>query len=288
MGDTKIAWCDKVWNPVSGCTKCATGCKNCYAERYSRRNLAGWKGRDFSDVRCHPERLEQPSHWRAASRIFVNSMGDLFHEDVPAPFTHHVYDMMGVCPQHTFIVLTKRAHRIEPTLYGANGDYYMGGGDYLPNVWLGVSASTQADLDLQVPPLLGCPAAVRVVSLEPLLGAVDLTRYLYATGASISTWRYPSGRIERCSGIGGQMICSKPANEIGLVIVGCESGPHRRPFELDWARSIRDQCEAARVPIFLKQLIVNGKVSHEPSEWPVDLQGLQNFPKVVTPARERE
>jgi protein gp37 len=105
MGDTSIEWTDKVWNPVSGCTKVSQGCKNCYAERVANR---WWGDRKFTDVQIHPERLNQPLKWRKPSRIFVNSMSDLFHEDVPASFIDQVFATMSIAYTHTFQILTKR------------------------------------------------------------------------------------------------------------------------------------------------------------------------------------
>lgn len=234
MSKTKIEWCDKAWNPVTGCTKIATGCANCYAEVNARRF---WGDRTFSDVQCHEDRLDQPTRWRKPSRIFVNSMSDLFHEKVPISFIDRVFAVMALCPQHTFIVLTKRGRRMD------NYVEQMELTETWPNVWLGVSASTQSDLSIQAPHLLRCPAAVRVISLEPLLEPVSI-----------------------------------PILGIGWMIVGCESGPKRRPFDADWARTIRDKCAAGGVPFFLKQTSINGQVSHDPSEWPTDLQDCRQWP----------
>src|SRR3990167_5970484 len=116
---TKIEWTDETWNPVTGCTKVSQGCKNCYAERLwpkvsaAEAKREGWdKPRAFPDVRCHPERLEAPLHWKKPRRIFVNSMSDLFHEDVPFIFIDRVFAVMALCPQHTFQILTKRPERM--------------------------------------------------------------------------------------------------------------------------------------------------------------------------------
>ena len=112
MADTSIEWTDKVWNPVTGCAKVSAGCAHCYAERMFGRNLPGMKGQKFSEVRCHDDRLEAPLHWRKPRRVFVNSMSDLFHEDVPCEFIDKVFAVMALCPQHTFQVLTKRPERM--------------------------------------------------------------------------------------------------------------------------------------------------------------------------------
>src|SRR3990167_9713762 len=176
MTKTSIEWADEVWNPVTGCTKVSQGCKNCYAERIAERF---WGDRKFTDVQMHEDRLRAPLHWKKPRRIFVNSMSDLFHPAVPASFIHAVYYVMTESKQHTFIVLTKRPERIVPVLYGAESNYYLGGGDYLPNVWHLTSAENQETANTRVPELLklcgmsgGWP--VIGVSVEPMLGPVKL------------------------------------------------------------------------------------------------------------------
>jgi protein gp37 len=170
---TGIEWTDEVWNPVTGCTKVSQGCKNCYAERVAERF---WKGRSFGDVQMHPERLEAPLHWRTPRRVFVNSMSDLFHEDVDIGFVLAVWSVMANerCRQHTFQILTKRPSRMLEILRDIeNGS---GCSVALPNVWLGVSVEDQATADERIPLLLDTPAAVRFVSYEPAIGPIDFTR----------------------------------------------------------------------------------------------------------------
>jgi protein gp37 len=189
----------------------------------------------------HADKLEEPLRWRKPCRVFVCSMGDLFHEDVRNMTTHRpfskgtkhsiyapLFDVIEACPQHTFIFLTKRPHNmalaLSPDWWG---DWLHAG---LKNVWLGVSVENQARADERIPLLLGIPAAVRFVSVEPMLGPVDLRQW-YGEGNSMQSW------LQR----------------LNWVICGCESGPSARPFELDWARSLRDQCVASNVPFFFKQ-----------------------------------
>ena len=254
MSDTRIEWATKVWNPVTGCTKVSTGCKNCYAERMATR-LAGRCGypeeHPFA-VTLHPERLDDPLHWRKPERVFVNSMSDLFHEDVPREFVKIVLQTIGDCPHHAFMVLTKRPQNIERMLYGWCDEFparsqaqFLGGGDYLPNLWLGVSVEDQATADERIPLLLQTPAAVRFVSCEPLLGPVRLD--------SPTTFCHYSGRIEGADC--GHVECRDRTwlSGIGWVITGGESGPRARPSHPDWFRSVRDQCVAADVPFFFKQ-----------------------------------
>lgn len=241
---TKIVWTDATWNPVTGCTKVSQGCKHCYAERDWARlvHMPAFSGRAFTDVACHPERLDQPLHWKKPRRIFVNSMSDLFHEDVPDEFIDQVFAVMAQSPQHTFQVLTKRPERMReymnhpvrlnmwadaeiPLVSSEWGDFP------LPNVWLGVSVEDQATAYERIPLLLQTPAAVRWISAEPLLGPVDLRYFNYNYLDKL-----PKGVIS-----------------LDWVVVGGESGPKARPMHPDWARSLRDQCQAAGVSFLFKQ-----------------------------------
>jgi protein gp37 len=285
MGKTKIEWTDAVWNPVTGCTKVSAGCKFCYAERDFHRP---YPGRDFTDVRTHPDRLLQPLRWRRPRRIFVDSMGDLFHEDVPPQFIDQCFAVMALADRHTFQVLTKRPERMRNYFNLA----YVTGLD-LPsicaeariercaetiarmrgpkmedaywkrlltqpyqNVWLGVSIEDQATADERVPLLLQTRAAVRFVSYEPALGPVSLTRFF--TGNASQCERcggiYESGKMDprACPKCYGLPTFQKP-HGIDWIIAGGESGPNARPSHPDWFRSVRDQCQAAGVPFFFKQ-----------------------------------
>src|SRR4030043_622195 len=159
---SKIEWTESTWNPVTGCTKVSDGCKNCYAEcmakRFWRNGVNGDNYRPFTEVRCHPARLEQPLHWKKPAHIFVDSMSDLFHKDVPNTFIDQVFWIMMMAPIHIFIVLTKRPKRM---LEWVNKNYQ----NPLPNVWLGVSVEDQKTADERIPLLLQTPAAMRFVSV---------------------------------------------------------------------------------------------------------------------------
>jgi len=241
MAKTKIEWAEKVWNPVTGCTKVSEGCRNCYAERMAKR-LAGRCGypeapNQFS-VTMHPEKLEEPLHWKKPARIFVDSMGDLFHPQVPDTFIDQVFWIMMMAPIHTFIILTKRPKRM---VEWVNKDYQ----NPLPNVWLGASVEDQKTADERIPWLLQTPAAVRFVSVEPMLGPVDLKMTVHFIGGSIGVkdW-HPD-----------------------WTICGGETGPGARPIQLEWAESLLNQCLAANIPFFFKswgeyypaQRVINGK-----------------------------
>jgi protein gp37 len=210
---TKIEWADEVWNPVTGCTKISEGCRNCYAESIAKRF---WGERKFSDVKCHPERLDIPLHWKKPRRVFVNSMSDLFHIAISDIFIFDCFRTIEKAKQHTFIVLTKRPHRMRRWF-----DIFHAG-EPLPNLWLGVSVEDQSKADERIAWLRGIPAAVRFVSVEPMLERVDLTEWL-------------SG--------------------LDWVICGGESGKNARPHpSLTDVRYLKDQCVAAGVPFFLKQM----------------------------------
>ncbi len=253
MGDrSSIEWTDATWNPVTGCTKVSKGCKHCYAERdWSRlQHLPRFAGRAFTDVACHPERIDQPLRWTKPRRIFVNSMSDLFHEDVPDEFIDQVFAAMASAKQHKFQVLTKRPQRMldycktigrhhENDRVSIADNWRMcNEGRCLPNVWLGVSVEDQVTAGQRIPLLLKTPAAVRWISVEPLLGPVNIQ-----SAINLMPWK-----------IGG--------GDSGLhwVVVGGESGPKARPMHPDWVRSLRDQCAAAWVPFMFKQW---GEFSYE-------------------------
>jgi protein gp37 len=206
-----IEWTDATWNPVVGCTKVSPGCKRCYAETLAER-FRGVPGHPFEmgfDLRLVPSALERPLQWRRGRMVFVNSMSDLFHEKVPVAYIRRVFDVMERCPQHRFQVLTKRADRLAelaPVL------------PWPANVWMGVSVET-ARYRGRIGALRQVPAAVRFLSLEPLLG--------------------PLGPL--------------PLKGIHWVIVGGESGRGARPMDPSWVRSIQRQCNRAGLPFFFKQ-----------------------------------
>jgi protein gp37 len=207
---TAIEWTDVTWNPVVGCTKVSPGCDRCYAERVTRRFPTAFPG-GFA-LRLREEAIDLPTHWRTPRRVFVNSMSDLFHADVPSLFISRVFEVMAACPQHIFQVLTKRAERLvrlAPQL------------PWPDHVWMGVSIEHR-DFLWRLDYLRRVPAAVRFVSAEPLLDDLGAT--------------------------------SDMTSGIDWLIAGGESQPGARPAALDWFRTLRDQCQTAGVPYFLKQL----------------------------------
>jgi protein gp37 len=206
-----IEWTDATWNPVTGCTKVSPGCKHCYVERLATHLQAMGNPRyqQGFTVTPHPDQVMLPLRWRQPRRIFVNSMSDLFHEAIPEEFIHHVFEVMTQAHWHTFQILTKRAERLAalaPRL------------PWPPNVWQGVSVEN-VHYTWRIACLQETLAAIRFLSIEPLLGPID----------------------------------TLPLAGIHWVIVGGESGPQHRLMDPAWVRGIRDQCLAAGTPFFFKQ-----------------------------------
>lgn len=276
MAKTSIEWADRVWNPVVGCTPVSEGCRNCYAQAlHNRRHQAFLEGKrmpvqyamPFDQVQLLPGRLDQPLHWKKPARVFVNSMSDLFHEDVPDDFIWSVFSVMAVAERQQFLILTKRPQRMMDYLRQwektfVTDSHFESINIFLhswplPNVWLGVTAENQKSADERIPLLLQTPAAVRFVSVEPMLGAVDIHHYFphnFQPGDAKYGWE------NQCSVIApdGLRHCGYPPDQhprpgINWVICGGESGPGARPMHPDWARGLRDQCQAAGVPFFFKQ-----------------------------------
>ncbi len=215
---TAIEWTDATWNPWIGCTKVSPACANCYAERDMKRY-----GRDFNKItRTSNKTFYSPQTWKEPKKVFVCSWSDFFHNDVPPEWRRDAMEVMERCPQHTFLLLTKRPENIVP--------FAMRRWGKIPdNVWIGTTIETQSMADKRIPELLKVNAAVRFVSIEPMLGPVNIDPWL---SHALVNW----------------------------VIVGGESGPHARGLHIDWVRSLRDQCANAHVPFMFKQW---GEVGHD-------------------------
>ncbi|MDO9006318.1 MAG: phage Gp37/Gp68 family protein [Aquabacterium sp.] len=311
-----IEWTDATRNPITGCTLVDDGCRHCYAAHLitswhaigdhpsrkglARKNAAG-ESKFTGEVRFNEGWLDHPLRWKKPRRIFVCAHGDLFHPNVPDEWIDKVFAVMVLAPQHTFQVLTKRPERAREYLsalhcgdgfrpyirrpgWEANdrrdGDklFLLAEGQSWPlrNVWLGTSISDQASADLRIPHLLACPAAIRFISAEPLLGEVDLEQAWHGENALDSecwgecAWcekGYPA--LHNCQR--GKGDWKRDRSGLDWVICGGESGPHARPMHPDWARSLRDQCVAAGVPFLFKQW----------GEWAPD-DHFTHFPDPVT------
>lgn len=338
MADTTIEWCDRTWNPVRGCSRVSPGCDNCYAMRTARRfsgrgapyeglttirrGKVDWTG----TTRFVPDMLDAPLRWRKPARVFVNSMSDLFHESLPNEQIAAVFGVMAAAPRHTFIVVTKRPKRMrewfewfergrgrqdtaDVALTAALGvqalneyvtrndtDLDGDGGAWdeliedppawpLPNVWILTSVEDQTTADVRIPYLQQTPAAVRGISFEPMLGPVDL-----------APWLQYSCAICREAGVEDVTRCGA---RLDWVILGGESGAGARECDTEWIRAVVEQCRAAGVPCFVKQLgarpitsgpwqLVGGgypavplrsRKGGDPDEWPEYLR-VRQWPEV--------
>ena len=310
---SKIQWTEKTWNPIIGCRRVSPGCENCYAEKQVHRGMApqhkgltvvgkGGKGPRWNGAyNVAEKRLDEPLRRKVPTRWFVNSLSDLFFEPLPFELIAALFGVMAAAPQHTFQVLTKRPERAREFFRWYEGTSGAGASAFaalhqaleripntraneyairtgllreeppwpLPNVWIGVSVENQATADERIPKLLELPAAVRWVSYEPALGPVDFRGALPG---------HPNGY--GASNVGAVL---------DWIVVGGESGPGARPFDLAWARSVVTDCATTGVPVFVKQLgarpvvrmtarypqlpakLVDRK-GGDPSEWPADLR----------------
>ena len=328
MGDrTGIAWTDATWNPIRGCTRVSEGCRNCYAESVAARfSGAGLPyegltrdGKWTGEVRVVERHFLDPLRWEKPRRIFVNSMSDLFHPNVTDETIDRVFAVMALAPQHTFQVLTKRPERMQAYLSRTRGEgnvlyrivkaaqatakpergllrgeFAHDMGWPIRNVWLGVSVEDQATADARVPLLLQTPAAVRFISYEPALGPVDFTRI------NMDGRRLDALSAARFDGA-GSLAAAHPIRGLDWIIVGGESGPRARPFDVAWARKTVADCKAAGVACFVKQLgatavglpvpndgravwrdgrfdgRLRDRAGADPAEWPEDLR-VREFP----------
>lgn len=310
---TGIEWTDTTWSCITGCERCSPGCAHCYAEVLTATRLKEqpkYKGLAIitasgephwtGDIRLHPDELLTPLRWRKPRKVFVNSMSDTFHHDVPESFLDQMFASMALAGQHIFQVLTKRALRMRAYLsgHGVQDRVYeamellaekVGIADFLfdawplPNVWIGASVEDQQRADERIPWLCQTPAAVRFLSCEPLLGPVDLN---FACEP-----RQSDGSLERGRYLKG--VNALRESGIHWVIIGGESGRDARPCHVDWILDLVRQCQAAGVACFVKQL--GGYVfakggdqitirlkfrdskGGDPSEWPEDLR-VREFP----------
>lgn len=312
MAETSIEWTDKTWNPVVGCTRVSPGCEHCYAETMASRqvlmsvalgrrspylrvvdadNRRWTRAKDVKadpanhqHVELLPERLNEPLSFKPGTRVFVCSMSDIFHEHVPFEFIARVWAVMASRPDVIFQVLTKRTERM--ALFVRR--WVVGHVNVLPNVWLGTSVEDQQRADERIPLLLAAPAAVRFLSAEPLLGPLDLGRWLgdydcHSCGARF--WGREVRAVDRLVSVGSERDPSRPDDaeaerdvcprcgqpDIGTgdvgpvggdyegqptidwVIVGGESGPGARPMDPSWVRSLSNQCHIADAAFFFKQ-----------------------------------
>ncbi|HUU40538.1 MAG TPA: phage Gp37/Gp68 family protein [Desulfatiglandales bacterium] len=248
---TKIEWAEETWNPITGCTPISEGCAHCYARRMAQRlkGRYGYPADDPFKVTTHLDRLYQPLHWHKPKHIFTVSMGDLFHPDVSDMVQGDILSVIEHCKWHTFLVLTKRPLEMQKVIKWAFADI-------LPdNLWLGVTAENQQRADERIPILLQIPAAKHFISIEPMLGPVDLhpflPRFSYCPAHDYGDPGYPPSECSYCQKVPG----------LDWIIAGCESGPNRRETKTQWLRDLKNECVEANVSFFLKQSngYINGK-----------------------------
>lgn len=310
--NSAIEWTDATWNPVKGCSRVSAGCDHCYAMRMARRQdvpggayegltRTGKNGVDWSGiVRLDEKVLDAPLRWRKPRRVFVNSMSDLFHPALSDEAIDRVFEVIAMTPRHTFQVLTKRPERMAAFVARWLGDGAGWKRNVIPTLWLGVSVEDQAAADARIPWLLRTPAAMRFLSCEPLLSCVDLTEWLGG-----DTWTRLGAHARRTGHAWGEWVtnaeagcleCDEPwpAGGLDWLIAGGESGPGARPMHPAWMRSLRDQCQAAGVSLFVKQMgSAWAKAAHASdskggvmSDWPADLQ-VRDFPAATEAATWR-
>lgn len=306
---TGISWCDSTWNPIIGYSRVSEGCRNCYTETMAARFSNG-------KTELKEDKLLDPIRWTKPRKIFVNSMSDLFHESIPDEWIDKIFAIMVLAPRHIFQILTKRPQRMvdyfkdDLTTYRIFRKVRFLTKDKklklseakvilkrirdwpLPNVWFGITSEDQESADERIPLLLRTPAAIRFVSYEPAIERIDFSKHLWIQSEYGGNQRKP---------VGGWKDEPRGAH-IDWIICGGESGPGARPFDLSWARSVRDQCKGAGVAFFMKQMgrfpvceiktttardchnyaghreiILTNRAGSNPFEWPKDLR-VQEFP----------
>jgi protein gp37 len=255
MSNTKIQWAEKVWNPVTGCTKISPGCAHCYAEQFAARlskipNLKGKYKYGF-EFAIHYDAFDEPYKWRTPKRVFVTSMGDLFHEKVSNQWRDKVFEVIKQLPQHTFMLLTKRPENMLE--YMRRNGY-----EKLPNIWCGVSAENQQAANERIPILLLIKSPVRFVSCEPLLGPVHFN-------------------INGVQTLENLKIAHKQYGKVDWVIAGGESGNRARPMHPDWVNEIVHQCSAHKTPLFFKSWGAYSPLEYVLKKYPLAFAERKHF-----------
>jgi protein gp37 len=322
---TKIQWTEQTWNPTTGCDRISPGCDNCYALTMAKR-LKGMGAAKYQTdgnpktsgpgfgIAAHAQAILEPLRWKKPRLVFVNSMSDLFHSGIQTADLHLIFGVMAATPQHTYQVLTKRHGRMRSLLNDPQFAHMAfhrakmyGRPDTaprtwpLPNVHLGVSVENQKWADIRIPALLDTPAAVRFLSMEPLIGPVDLCGPIVPGRGRPRLTYWLDGRpgygdpVPTGTGIEMRPLTTGPS--LDWVIVGGESGPGARPMNPEWAAQIVQECQHSNVPVFVKQLgsiwardtTVNGKTvaAHgdtkggDPDYWPAHLR-VREYPEAAT------
>ena len=325
MADTSIEWTEQTWNPTTGCDRVSPGCDRCYALTMAKRlkGMGSAKYQTDGDPRTsgpgfglamHEDVLAEPFRWKKPRRVFVNSMSDLFHAKVTDEFIAKTFAVMALTPQHTYQILSKRHGRMRSLLGGSDfeklvdralltmpvaSDPKRTGRSWplpkpgwpLPNVHLGVSVEDQKRADLRIPALIDTPAAVRFLSMEPLIGPVDLCGPLVPGRGRPRLTYWLDGRpgfgdpVPTGTGIEMRPLTTGP--RLDWVIIGGESGPGARPMNPAWATQIVQECQHSNVPVFVKQLgavwarenSASDTKGGKPADWPEALR-VREFPEL--------
>ena len=243
-------WWDKSWDVISGCTPISEACEHCWAATYAKRF---WGKRKFSDIRFHSERLELPFRWRKPRRIFVCSVGDLFHEKVSIGFIDRIAIIIGRCQQHTYYLLTKRPKKALDCYRRFFNNKGNAINIFQSNVFLGVTVENQKRANERIPLLLQIPAAYRFISIKPMLSSIDFMKI-------------PMARKLRDT-------------NIDWLILGCETGPlHPRLCKIEDMIDVANQCKEAKVPLWVKAVPIDSKPCHDIGRFPKELRSRE-WPK---------
>ncbi len=283
MQKTKIEYLDRTWNPIAmRCTPISDGCRNCWHLAMAKRCAGNRACGEYQHIYAGTQppklkqwELEQPLHLQKPARIGVQFMGDLFHKSIPFEFQTAIFEVMAT-GDHWFYILTKRAQRMK--------EFFQTCEDWdpteWPGIWLGVSVEDQKTADERIPILLQIPAAHRWVSVEPMLERVDLSQCWSDYLAGWKTEAEHGRHDERGNCIDCPIPVQVQTEKLDWVVCGGESGPGARPLHPDWVRSLRDQCQAAGVPLFIKTFPVNDKLTNKMDEWPEDVR-IREYPNAI-------
>ena len=286
---------DRAWTLVNGCTKVSAGCDRCWAETQSAMrvchpnpkirmplvNMTNEFGEWSGFVRLRYDNITKPLAVKKSTTWSV--WNDLFHEHTPMEFVSQVFEVMNQAPRHTFLVLTKRPRKMRAFIQ--RWEKLEARQFDLGNVFLGTTAENQKTADLRIPELLSC-SGQRFLSVEPMLGPIQITKWLWVCdvcgesplSGDFGRWRWDGVRWQHHHGYPVGHVACIPSEAIDWVIIGTETGPHRRPAKIEWVRNLVHQCTSAGVPVFIKRLEIDSKAVADMELWPEELR-LRQYPE---------